>query len=150
MKIKYLWPLAGLLLTGCVTRTYTVTAPPPGPTLAEVQSMVQAHVSDAVIVSQIQNSSARYALTSDQIIALKNAGVSDTVLNAMINTASKPPVQATTVIQSGYVYPYVYTYPWPWWGYGPYYYGGYYRGGYYYGGGYHGGGYHGGGYHNGH
>ena len=151
MKIKYLWPLAGLLLTGCVTRTTTVNAPPPGPTLAEVQSMVQAHVSDSVIVTQIQNSSARYALTADQIIALKNAGVSDAVLNAMINTASKPPVQSTTtVIQSGYVYPYVYTYPWPWWGYGPYYYGGYYRGGYYNGGGYHGGGYHGGGYHNGH
>ena len=100
--------------------------------------MVQAHVSDAVIVSQIQNSSARFVLTSDQIIALKNAGVSDTVLNAMINTASKPPAQAaTTVSQSSYVYPYVYAYPSFWWGYGPYYYGGYYRGGYYYGDGYH-------------
>jgi hypothetical protein len=141
MKIKYLWPLAGLLLTGCVTRTYTDTTPPPGPSLAEVQSMVQAHVSDAVIVSQIQNSSARYTLTAGQIIALKNAGVSDAVLNAMINTASKPPVQATTTVsQSSYVYPYAY--PWGWWGGGPYYYGGYYRGGYYYGGGYHGGGYH--------
>ena len=119
MKIKYLWPLAALLLTGCVTRTYTVNTPPPGPSLAEVQSMAQAHVSDAVIVSQIQNS--------------------------MINPASKPPVQAaTTVDQSSYVYPYVYVDPWPWfwWGYGPYYYGGYYRGGYHYGGGYHGGGYH--------
>jgi len=145
MKIKYLWPLAGLLLTGCVTRTYTVTTPPPGPSVADVQSMVQAHVSDAVIVSQIQNSSARYVLTAGQIIALKNAGVSDTVLNAMINTASKPPVQAaTTVDQSSYVYPYVYVDPWPWfwWGWGPYYYGSYYRGGYHYGGGYHGGGYH--------
>jgi hypothetical protein len=140
MKIKYLWPLAGLLLTGCVTRTYTVT-PPPGPSLAEVQAMVQAHVSDSVILSQIQNSGAGYALTADQIIALKNAGVSDTVLNAMINSASKP-VQATTTVESGpYVYPYVYVDPWPWfwWGWGPYYYhGGYYRGGgYYHGGGYH-------------
>jgi len=106
--------------------------------------MVQAHVSDPVIVGQIQNSSARYALTAGQIIALKNAGVSDTVLNAMINTASKPPVQATTTVDQGsYVYPYVYVNPWPWvwWGGGPYYYRGYYRGGYYYGGGYHGGGY---------
>jgi hypothetical protein len=144
MKIIYLWPLAGLLLTGCVTRTYTVSTPP-GPSLAEVQAMVQAHVSDTVIVSQIQNSSARYALTADQIIALKAAGVSDTVLNAIINTASKPPVQATTTVESGpYVYPYVYVDPWPWfwWGWGPY----YYHGGYYRGGGY----YHGGGYHHGH
>jgi hypothetical protein len=134
MKIKFLLPLAGVLLTGCVTPTYTVTAPP-GPSVAEIQSMVQAHVSDAVIVNQIQNSSARYSLTAGKIIALKNAGASDTVLIAMINTASKPPVQTTTTVNQGtYVYPSVYVAPWPWfwWGWGPYYYGGYYyRGGWY-------------------
>jgi len=156
MNIKYLWLLAALLLTGCVTRTYTVTSQPPGPSLAEVQTMVQAHVADSVIVNQIQNSSARYTLTADQIIALKNAGVSEVVLNALINTANKPAAPTTTTVQQdSYVYPYypyVYVNPWPWvwWGGGPYYYGGYYRGGYYYGGGYHGGGNHGGGYHNGH
>jgi hypothetical protein len=145
MKMLYLLPLAGLLLTGCVTQTDTVTTPPPGPSLAEIQAMVQAHVSDPVIVSQIQNSPTRYALTADQIIALKTTGASDTVLTALINTAGKPPAQATTVVQSSYVYPAVYVNPWPfiWWG-APYYYGGYYggyyRGGYYYrgGGGYHG------------
>jgi hypothetical protein len=137
MKIIYLLPLAGLLLTGCVTRSYTVTTPPPGPSLAQVQSMVQAHVSDAIIINQIQNSSTRYSLTADQIIALKNAGVSDIVLNALINTASKPPVQTTTTVDQGaYVYTDVYVNPWPWfwWGVGPYYYGGYYHGGYYRGG----------------
>jgi hypothetical protein len=138
MKTKYLLLLAGFLLTGCVTRTYTTTTPPPGPSTAEVQSLVQAHVSDEVIVSQINNSSARYYLTADQIIALKTAGVSDAVVNAMINTASKPAAQATTAVeQSSYVYPYVYVDPWPWfwWGWGPYYYGGYYHGGPYYHGG---------------
>lgn len=149
MKIKYLLPLAGLLLTGCVTRTYTVTTPPPGPSLAEVQSMLQAHVSDAVIVSQIQNSSTRYAVTADQIIALKAAGASDAVLNALINSANKvPPVQTTTTVDQGpYVYPYVYVDPWPWgwWGGGPYFYhGGYYHGGYYHRDYYHGGDFHGG------
>jgi len=114
------------LLTGCVTRTTTVSAPPPGPSIAQVQSMVQAHVSDSVIINQIQNSSGRYTLTADQIIALKNGGVSDAVLNALIT--SKPPVQTTTRIveQSPVVYPYVYVDPWPYWGWGwgP----GYYRG----------------------
>jgi hypothetical protein len=141
MKIIFLFPLVGLLLTGCVTRTDTVTAPPPGPSLADIQAMVQAHVSDPVIVNQIQNSPTRYFLTADQIIALKTAGASDTVLNALINTAGKPPVQTTTtVVQSSYVYPGVYIDPWPWIWWGPYYYGGYYRGGGYYhgGGGYHG------------
>jgi hypothetical protein len=137
MKIKFLLPLAGLLLTGCVTRTYTVTTPPSGPSIADVQAMVQAHVSDAVIVSQIQNSSTVYHLTANQIIALKNAGVGDSVLNAMINSASKAPVQTTTTVEQGpYVYPSVYVDPWPWfwWGWGPYYYhGGYYHGGYHHG-----------------
>ena len=129
MKIKYLLPLGGLLLTGCVTRTYTVATPPPSPGLsvAEVQAMVQANVSESVIVNQIQNATVRYALTAEQIIALKNAGASDAVLNAMINSANKAPAQTTTttVEQGPYVYPYVYVDPWPWglgWG---HYYGGY-------------------------
>lgn len=155
MKTKYLLLLAGLLLTGCVTRTYTTATPPPGPSVAEVLSLVQAHVSDAVIVSQIENSSTRYHLTADQIIALKNAGASDAVITALINSASKPAPQTnTTVEQDAYVYPYIFPYvyfdPWPWfwWGGGPsyYYYGGYhggYHGGYYH----HGGG--GGGFHHG-
>lgn len=133
MKIKcLLLPLAGLLLAGCVTRTYTVTTPPSGPTVAEVQSMVQAGVSDPVIVNQIQNSSTRYTLTADQIIALKNAGASESILNALITSVNKPPpVQTTTTVDTGpTIYPYVYVDPWPWWGWGPYYRGGYYHGGY--------------------
>ena len=106
--------------------------------------MVQAHVSDSVIVNQIQNSSSRYTLTADQIIALKNEGASDAVLNALITSASKPPAQSTTttVEQGPVVYPCVYVDPWPFWGWwvwgGPYYGAGYYYhgGGYYRGGGY--------------
>ena len=142
--MKYLLPLAALLLAGCATRTYTtVNAPPPGPSVAEVQAMVQAHVGESVIINQIQNSSTRYTLTADQIIALKAAGASDAVVNAMILSSNKPPVQTTTVVESTtYPGPYVYVDPWPWgwWGWGPYWHGGYYRGGYYHGGVY----YHGG------
>ena len=128
MKFLILIPLFGLLSAGCVTRTYTVATPTPGPTIAEVQSLLQAHVADSVIVNQIQNSSTRYRLTADQIIALKNAGASDNVLNALINSAGKaaPQTTTTTVVQSyPYVYPYPYVYvdPWPffWWGWGPHY-----------------------------
>ena len=129
-RIKFLLPVVAVMLTGCVTRTYTVTRPPPGPSLAEVEAMLQAHVSDTVIASQIQNSSDRYVLTASQIIALKADGASDTVLNALINSASKPVAQTTTVEQDAAVYPYVSINPWPWfwWDGGPY-----YRGGYYYG-----------------
>jgi hypothetical protein len=130
MKIIFLLPLAVLLLTGCVTRTYTVAERPSGPTVAEIQAMAQARVSDSVIVSQIQNSSTVYHLTASQIIALKTAGVGDSVLNAMINSASKAPAKTTTTVEQGpYVYPYVYVDPCPWFWWGPNYYGGYYRGG---------------------
>jgi hypothetical protein len=141
MKTLCLFALAALLGTGCVTRTYTEAAPPPpGPSVADIQSLVQAHVSDSVIIAQIQNSSTRYQLTADQIITLKNAGASDPVLNALLNTANKPtPQPRTTVVTESY--PSVYVDPWPyywWWGWGPYYYyphsyyhGGYYHGGYY-------------------
>ena len=126
--------LAGLLLAGCATHPHTAVAPPTGPTLPEIQTMVQNHISDSVIISQIQNSSTRYHLTADQIISLKTAGVSEAVIAALINTASKPPVQTTTVVQEPYAYPYpYYGYPYPYvgpwpgfywgWGWGP----GYYR-----------------------
>ena len=119
MKFAFILPLVALLLTGCATRSYP-EAPPPGPTLAEIQTMVKANVSDSVIVSQIKNSSTRYHLTTDQIIALKKAGVSDKILNALINTASKPRARSATTT-STYVYPAypsypVYVNPWPWWG----------------------------------
>ena len=130
-----LLPLAGLLLVGCATQPHpTAATPPAGPTLAEIQTMVQSHVSDSVIISQIQNSNTRYHLTADQIISLKTAGVSEGVISALINTASKPPAQTTTVVREpyaypypyyGYPYPYAYVGPWPgfWWGWGwgPYY-----------------------------
>lgn len=142
MKTICLLPLVGLLLAGCATHSHTVAAPPAGPSLVEIQTMVRDHVSDSVIISQIQNSSTRYCLTADQIISLKTAGVSDGVLNALINTASKPQPQiaaATTVVAQPYVYPYAYPYgypyayvgPWPWfwwgWGWGPYYHGYYHH-----------------------
>jgi hypothetical protein len=135
MKTIHLLPLIGLLLAGCATHSHKVATPPAGPSLAEIQTMAQAHVSDSVIISQIQNSSTRYHLTADQIISLKTAGVSDGVLDALINSASKPQLQTTTttVVREPYPYPYAYPYayvgPWPWfwWGWSPYYHGYYHH-----------------------
>jgi len=128
MKIICLLSLTSLLLVGCATHSHTTAAPPTGPTLTEIQTMVQNHVSDSVIISQIQNSNTRYHLTADQIISLKNAGVSEGIISALINTASKQAAQTTTVVQGPYAYPYPYPYPYPyayvgpwpgfWWGWG--------------------------------
>ncbi|HXT10305.1 MAG TPA: glycine zipper domain-containing protein [Candidatus Angelobacter sp.] len=63
--------------------------------VADVKAMTSAQVSDDVIISQIQNTHSVYHLSAADIIDLHNAGVSEKVINYMINTpttvASAPP-----------------------------------------------------------
>ena len=79
---------AGLLtLVGCET-----TPPPPPrppahlPAPSDIKVMSQAGIADEVIISQIRNSRVVFRLTAQQIIELKESGVSPQVLDFMINT----------------------------------------------------------------
>ena len=74
------------------------TAPPaaasqPSPQLSygvpQVLQLVQAKVSDGIIVSYIQNSGTIYSLNAAEIVYLKQQGVSDPVLNAMLAQRSR-------------------------------------------------------------
>jgi hypothetical protein len=56
--------------------------------LADVKALVKAGIGDEVILSQIRNSQAKYHLTAAEIIDLKNSGISEKVIDFMINTAS--------------------------------------------------------------
>src|SRR5436190_368346 len=47
--------------------------------LTEVAKLAQAHVSDVVIIQHIRNSGAVFNLSSDQVVWLKEQGVSDVV-----------------------------------------------------------------------
>jgi hypothetical protein len=76
----------------------TATAQPaaasqPAPQLSygvpQVLQLEQAKISDGVIVSYIQNSGIIYSLKADEIVYLKQQGVSDNVLNAMLNQRSR-------------------------------------------------------------
>ena len=58
-------------------------------TIADVEALTKAGISDDLIISQIRNSRTVYYLTAQDIIALKNHGVSDRVINFMINTQSQ-------------------------------------------------------------
>lgn len=58
-------------------------------TVADVEELVRAGISDDLIISQIRNSRTVYYLTATDIIALRNAGVSDRVIDFMINTPSQ-------------------------------------------------------------
>jgi hypothetical protein len=53
----------------------------------EVLQLSQAKVGDSVIVNYIQNSGNNYGLNAAQIIYLRQQGVSDTVINTMLNQA---------------------------------------------------------------
>ena len=128
----------------------------------QVLQLEQAKVSDGVIVNYIQNSGTIYSLKADEIVYLKQQGVSDNVLNAMLNqrsrlTGSAPPAApiasstvasdqvpapaapATTYVQTAppatvYVIPDTQTYLYDTYYYSAYPYYSYpYYGGYYYG-----------------
>lgn len=92
--------------------------------LADVEAMAKAGLSDQLIISQIQNSRTVYRLNTAEIIDLKNAGVSEKVIDYMINTpetvaaTSAPlaqPVPQQVIVEP---YPAYYWVPggWFWWG----------------------------------
>lgn len=55
---------------------------------SDIEAMAKNGLSDEVIISQIQATKSVFHLTSDQIISLKHAGVSDKVIDYMIHTGS--------------------------------------------------------------
>ena len=64
--------------------------------VTDVKALAKAGISDDVIISQLVSTHTGFRLSSDAIIDLRNAGVSDRVVNFMISTASDP-----TAIVSG-------------------------------------------------
>ena len=70
-------------------RAYYVEAGQSQPTsVADVKALAKAGVSDDVIISQIRNTRTVYHLAAMDVIGLRDAGVSEKVLNFMLNTPS--------------------------------------------------------------
>ena len=73
----------------------TITTPTPAATPAlsygvnDVVQLSKANVGDTTIINYIQNSGSGYGLDASQIIYLKQQGVSDAVLTAMLNQPSR-------------------------------------------------------------
>jgi hypothetical protein len=171
-KLTLALALAGLTVFAANAQTQSdANAMPqlPGPA-TEVLKLTQAKVEDDTIRAYIANSKASYSLTADQIIYLKQQGVSTASLNAMLNQPKSEPAApataayntapaaqpTTTVVQTVPATTYYYSDPYYYPAYYPAYYGwGYpavslswgWRGGWGDGGGWHGGGggWHGGG-----
>jgi len=56
---------------------------------AEVVKLARAQVSEDVIISYVQNSGSTYSLSSDDIVRLRNEGVSDRVINTILTHHNK-------------------------------------------------------------
>ena len=92
---------ATLITIGCETphrrpppQRIQYTSQPLG--LADVKMLARSGVSDEVIISQIRNSHTVYHLSAAEILDLKDAGLSERVIDFMINTptlyrSSRPP-----------------------------------------------------------
>lgn len=103
-----------LFLAGCVvpvqsSRT-TYTANPMS--VDDVKALCKANVGDDIVISQIRSTRTVYRLTAAQIIGLKNEGISQKVIDYMINTASAQSSSEAATVEpsSSYVYPYAYPY----------------------------------------
>jgi hypothetical protein len=87
---------AGLALSSSVAQAqYNAPAPQLAYGVPQILQLEQAKVSDDTILAYIKNSGNSYGLTADQIIYLKQQGVSDPVITAMLNQP-KPAAVAYT------------------------------------------------------
>lgn len=68
--------------------------------LVDVKALSAAHIGDDIIIAQISNSHTVYHLTANDLIDLKNAGVSDKVVAFMENTPSLIPAAPVAVVQT--------------------------------------------------
>ena len=65
-------------------------------TVADVKALVKAGVTEEVIIAQIQNSHTVYHLSAADIIDLRDAGVTDKIIDYMINSPSNVGASAET------------------------------------------------------
>ncbi len=64
----------------------------PPPSVADIKVLAKGGISEEVILSQIRNSHAVYRLSTAEILDLKDSGVSEKVIDFMINTGSGAPM----------------------------------------------------------
>jgi hypothetical protein len=68
--------------------------------VAEVVQLAHANVSEEVIVNYVQNSGNAYGLDANQILYLKQQGVSDRIVNTMLDQRSRLPAAQTVAPQN--------------------------------------------------
>jgi hypothetical protein len=107
------------LLAGCAS---TPRQPPPPPlTQVDVISMVKAGVSDEEIMRRIDGTRTVFRLSSDDVIRLRNEGLSDRLVNFMLDTHTRAAMDAQRRQDADYYnqfyfnYGFYYGHPWHRW-----------------------------------
>jgi hypothetical protein len=105
--------LSILLLAGCAT------TPPPAPvSLADVISMTKAGLTDNEIIRRIDETRTVFRLGSDDVVRLRQEGVTDPVVNYMLDTYTHYVVaeqrRRDAVYADDYYFRYGYYYGQPW------------------------------------
>jgi hypothetical protein len=85
---------------------------------SDIKSLTRARVSDGVILRYLRNAGTVYLLSSADVIELRKAGVSESIIDYMLSTPR---------IYSPNIYPYPYDPYWDWPYFGPYWDDGYSR-----------------------
>ena len=95
MKMALQTIVQGSILTLMLAVSCAMAAPPLpstvllAPGVTDIIQMSQAHMSDSVIMTYIDNSGTVYNLDAGQVIFLHNQGVSDPVISEMLNQKKK-------------------------------------------------------------
>lgn len=88
--------LLSLAISTAAQTDVLVLGPPPKPiTVQDVIRLSKAGLSDDTIIEQLRAKHQHFDLTTDQLIQLKSAKVSERVIQTMINPGYKPPAPAT-------------------------------------------------------
>lgn len=118
------WAVMLVAVTGTIAAEGT---PIPSPATADVLKLAKSGVGDDIILSYVQNEKQPFHLTTDDILALREAKVGNEVIKAMLAhdtpAPSSTPTSTTSqvtidpdptpeVIVPVYGYPYGYPYPW--------------------------------------
>jgi hypothetical protein len=114
--------IVALGLGGCMSPRYAQrpadrdTLEPPPMTVKDVVDLSKASLSDSIIIGQIEATHSAFSLKTDDIISLKNAGVSENVITEMIRSNAAPQAGGESQPYPAYSwYPEVYYSAW-----GPY------------------------------
>jgi YXWGXW repeat-containing protein len=83
--------LSTIVMTVVLSVVGLAQAQSPPPSVADIKLLAKGGVSEEVILSQIRNSHAAYRLSTADILDLKDAGVSEKVIDFMINTGGGAP-----------------------------------------------------------